>query len=105
MSGQWQVEIAFVASTTTHVLQLRQQGSKVEGSHQGDFLTRDLTGTMDGSRVTLVSRVTERTGDALNYRFTGDLSGDTLSGALDMGEYRAATWKATRAAPAGQRGA
>ena len=96
MTGQWRVEIAFVASKTTHVLQLRQQGAKVEGSHQGDFLTRDLTGTMEGTRVTLMSRVTERTGDALNYRFTGELSGDTLTGALDLGEYRTATWKATR---------
>jgi L-seryl-tRNA(Ser) seleniumtransferase len=100
-TGQWRVEISFVASTTTHVLQLRQQGSKIEGSHQGDFLTRDLTGTIEGPRVTLVSRVTERTGDALNYRFTGELSGDSMSGSLDLGEYRTATWKATRRAPGG----
>ena len=68
----------------------------MEGAHQGDFLTRDLSGTMDGARVTLTSRITERTGDALNYRFTGELSGDTLSGTLDMGEYRSATWTAKR---------
>ena len=68
-------------------------------------MTRDLTGTMDGSRVTLTSRITERTGSALNYRFAGELSGDTMSGTLDMGEYRTATWAATRQASAGQRGA
>lgn len=99
VTGQWRVDISFVASKTTHVLQLRQQGAKVEGSHQGDFLTRDLTGSVDGTRVTLISRVTERTGDALNYRFTGELAGDTLSGSLDLGEYRTATWTATRRAP------
>jgi uncharacterized pyridoxal phosphate-dependent enzyme len=104
VTGQWRVDIAFVASTTTHVLQLRQQGSNVEGSHQGDFLTRDLTGTIEGSRVTLVSRVTERTGDALNYRFTGEVSGETMSGTLDMGEYRTAAWTASRHAPVSQRG-
>ena len=96
VTGQWRVEIAFVASSTTHVLQLRQQGAKIEGSHQGDFVTRDLAGTMDGARVTLTSRVTERTGDALNYRFTGELIGDTLSGGLDLGEYRSAAWTAKR---------
>ena len=90
ISGQWRVAITFVASTTTHVLQLRQQGTKIEGSHQGDFDTRDVSGSMDGARVTLTSRITERTGNALNYRFTGELSGDTLSGTLDMGEYRSA---------------
>lgn len=97
VTGQWQVEITFAATRATHVLQLRQQGAKVEGAHQGDFLTRDLSGTVSGSRVTLTSRVTERTGDALNYRFTGELSGDTLSGTLDLGEYRSATWTARRA--------
>ena len=96
VTGQWQVEITFAATRATHVLQLRQQGAKVEGTHQGDFLTRDLSGTMAGARVTLTSRVTERTGDALNYRFTGELSGDTLSGTLDLGEYRSATWTAKR---------
>ena len=100
VTGQWRVEITFVASKTTHALQLRQQGATIEGSHQGDFVTRDVSGSMQGVRVTLTSHVTERTGDALNYRFTGELSGDTLSGALDLGEYRSATWTAKRAASA-----
>jgi uncharacterized pyridoxal phosphate-dependent enzyme len=96
ISGQWRVAITFVASTTTHVLQLRQQGAKIEGSHQGDFDTRDVSGSMDGARVTLTSRITERTGNALNYRFSGELSGETMSGTIDMGEYRSAAWMATR---------
>jgi uncharacterized pyridoxal phosphate-dependent enzyme len=96
ISGQWRVTITFVASATTHVLQLRQRGAAIEGSHQGDFDTRDVSGGMDGARVTLTSRITERTGNALNYRFTGELTGDTMSGTIDMGEYRSATWTAKR---------
>ena len=96
LTGAWRVEITFAAGASTHVLQLRQQGRAIEGAHQGDFLTRDIAGTMDGRRVTLTSRVTERTGDALNYRFTGELSGDTLAGTLDLGEYRSASWTARR---------
>ena len=42
----------------------------------------------------------ERTGDALTYRFTGRLAGDTLSGLVDLGEYGTARWSARRAAPA-----
>jgi hypothetical protein len=103
LTGAWRVDITFAASTTTHVLQLRQRGAVIEGAHQGDFVTRDIAGTMDGGRVTLSSRVTERTGDALNYRFTGELSGDTLAGTLDLGEYRSATWTARRQSAAGAR--
>jgi hypothetical protein len=100
VAGQWRVEIAYVASRSTHVLQLRQKGAAIEGSHQGDIETRELSGTMDGARVTMTSRITERTGNALNYRFTGELSGDTLTGTIDMGEYRSATFTARRVANA-----
>jgi uncharacterized pyridoxal phosphate-dependent enzyme len=96
LTGQWRADITFAATRSTHVLHLRQQGARVEGTHQGDFVTRDLSGTVDGPTVTLTSRITERTGDALNYRFTGRLSGDVLEGTLDLGEYRSATWTARR---------
>ncbi len=56
VTGQWRVEIVFAATRATHVLQLRQHGAKVEGSHQGDFDTRDVSGghgrrTCDARRV------------------------------------------------------
>ena len=49
-----------------------------------------------GDAISLASIVTERHGDALNYRFTGKLSGETMSGSLDLGEYLSATWTARR---------
>jgi L-seryl-tRNA(Ser) seleniumtransferase len=96
LSGGWDVEIRFAASATTHRLHLVQNGNRLEGIHQGNFLTRDITGTISGERVTLSSNVAERHGDSLNYRFSGKVSGDTLSGDLDMGEYRTAAWTARR---------
>jgi len=96
LSGQWVVEIAYAATRGTHRLHLRQDGSTLQGVHQGDFVSRDIVGTIDGDAVTLTSRVTERTGDALTYRFTGTVSEATLRGTLDMGEYRGATWTAIR---------
>ena len=96
LSGQWVVDIQYVAGASKHRLHLRQEGQMVQGVHQGDFLSRDVTGTIEGRRVSLASRITERTGDSLIYRFTGDASGDTITGTLDMGEYRSATWTARR---------
>jgi len=94
--GRWNVEIKYAAGTGVHHLHLQQTGSRLEGVHQGNFLTRDIAGTINGDTVSLASSVTERHGDALSYRFTGKVSGDTMSGTLDMGEYRAATWTARR---------
>ncbi len=97
-AGRWNVEINYAAGTGVHHLHLQQTGNRLEGIHQGNFLTRDISGTINGDTVSLASSVTERHGDALSYRFTGKVSGDTMSGTLDMGEYRAATWTARRPA-------
>jgi L-seryl-tRNA(Ser) seleniumtransferase len=96
LGGRWDVEIQYAVSTTTHSLHLQQAGNRLTGIHQGNFLTRDITGTISGTTVTLASVVTERHGDSLNYRFAGTVSGDTVSGSLDMGEYLGATWTARR---------
>ena len=96
VSGQWDVRIEYIASSSTHTLHLKQTGNRVEGTHQGDFVARDLSGTIDGNHVQLASSYTERHGDALSFRFTGDVSGNEMSGALDMGEYLTGRWRATR---------
>jgi L-seryl-tRNA(Ser) seleniumtransferase len=96
VSGQWDVHIDYVASTSAHTLHLRQVGSRVEGTHQGDFVSRDLSGAIDGNRVQFSSTYTERHGDALSFRFAGTVTGNEMAGTLDMGEYLTGTWRAAR---------
>ncbi len=96
VSGRWDVTIEYVAGKSNHVLYLRQQGNRIEGSHQGDFVTRDLTGTISGDALQMASAYTERHGDSLMFDFSGKLSGNEIAGTLDMGEYLAAKWTATR---------
>jgi hypothetical protein len=96
LSGRWEVDIQYSASGTTHSLHLQQDGNRLQGTHQGNFLSRDISGTIDGDAVSLASTVTERHGDSLNYRFTGTVAGDTMSGSLSLGEYLGATWTARR---------
>ena len=99
VSGRWDVDIRYAAGTATHMLHLQQDGNRLDGIHRGDFLTRDISGTISGDRVTLASIVTERHGDALTYRFTGTVNGSSISGSLDLGEYLAATWTARKSRP------
>ncbi len=98
LSGGWDVKIQYAASASTHRFQLRQKGAEIEGSHQGDFITRDLTGSIDGDAVRLRSNVGEEGGDAFSFQFTGKVAGDQLTGTLDMAEYLGATFTATRRA-------
>jgi len=98
LTGQWDVEIEYAAGRSRHTLYLRQQGNRLEGSHQGDFVSRDLRGSIQGDAVRMTSNLTERHGDSLVYEFTGKLTagGEELSGTLDMGEYLKAKWTAKR---------
>jgi len=96
LSGRWDVRIDFLASSSEHVLHLKQQADKLEGTHQGDFLSRDLSGAIHGNEVRIASSVSERHGDSLQYEFTGTLQGEQLSGTLSMGEYLGARFTAKR---------
>jgi L-seryl-tRNA(Ser) seleniumtransferase len=104
VSGGWDVQITYAASTSTNRLQLRQRGGDVDGSHKGDFVTRDLAGSIDGSTVRLRSAIGEEGGDAISCSFEGTVAGDQMSGTLDMGEYLKATWTATRRVAGRRRG-
>jgi L-seryl-tRNA(Ser) seleniumtransferase len=90
------VRIAYAAGTAKHTLQLRQRGSEISGSHQGEFVTRDLTGVVEGDSVRMRSAFGEEHGDSITFVFTGKIAGNEMSGDLEMGEYLAATWTATR---------
>ena len=103
LTGIWDVHIEYAASAGDHVLFLQQKGGQIQGTHRGEFLARDLSGTIDGDRVQVRSSLAERTvGNALTFTFTGKVSGDAMSGDLNMGEYLQARWSAKRHA-GGQR--
>jgi L-seryl-tRNA(Ser) seleniumtransferase len=94
LSGLWDVEITFVASRTTHTFSLKQTENDLIGIHRGNFLSRDLLGTVHGNRVKLTSSIGEQHGAAMTYTFTGILNGSNLEGELNLGEYRTASWVA-----------
>ncbi|HEU4935682.1 MAG TPA: aminotransferase class V-fold PLP-dependent enzyme [Vicinamibacterales bacterium] len=96
VTGQWNVKIQYAATTSAHTLHLTQKGNDLGGFHQGEFMTREITGTIDGDSVRIRSAYGEQHGDSVNLTFVGKVSGDQMSGPLDMGEYLAATWTATR---------
>ena len=98
VSGAWTVEIQFAASRSVHTLELVQQGNRLRGIHRGEFESRQLTGTVDGSTISFDTEPAEFHGDNLAFSFTGTVGGDVMSGAIDMGEYLTATWTARKRA-------
>ncbi len=96
LSGRWDVKLEFNSGSTVHILHIKQDKTRLVGTHQGDFVARDLGGVIDGNQVRFSSAYNESHGDSLTYRFSGKAEGDTMSGELDMGEYFTAKWTATR---------
>ena len=96
LTGRWDVRVEYAAGSSMHVLHLKQTGNEIDGTHQGDFVARDLAGTISGSEVRLRSNYGGQTGDSLSFAFTGTVSGNEMSGELDMGEYLGARWMARR---------
>jgi uncharacterized pyridoxal phosphate-dependent enzyme len=97
LSGRWAVRIDFLSSSTTHHIDLLQRAAELSGTHQGEFASRPVRGSVDGAAVDFASSLNENHGDSLQFRFSGQAaSADEMSGKLDMGEYRSATWTAKR---------
>jgi uncharacterized pyridoxal phosphate-dependent enzyme len=96
VTGEWDVAIEFAAGKGSHRFYLAQDGSAIRGTHQGEFVTRDLAGNVAGPNLKFTSAVGEEHGAALTYTFTGTVNGDSMAGDLDMGEYLGAKWSAQR---------
>jgi hypothetical protein len=95
LTGRWDVDVEFFSSKSQHTLHLTQDGSKLEGSHKGDYSVRDVFGTIEGNEVKLRSQLS-MPGDSLPFIFDGTLAGDTISGPIYMGEYLTAKFTAKR---------
>jgi L-seryl-tRNA(Ser) seleniumtransferase len=104
ISGQWNLRIQYAAATSSHTLHLTQKGNDLGGFHQGEFMTREISGTLNGDTVQIRSAYGEQHGDSVNLTFSGKVTGGEMTGTLDMGEYLGATWTATKRAAGGRRG-
>jgi len=95
LTGRWDVSIEFFSSKSQHTLYLTQDGNRIQGSHKGEFSTRDVFGTIGGDHVKLRSQLSQP-GDSVGFIFGGTLANDTLSGTIYMGEYLNAKFTAKR---------
>jgi L-seryl-tRNA(Ser) seleniumtransferase len=97
ISGPWEVEMQYEVGSSRHKLVLVTNGNSIMGLHQRWAYQGDLKGHIDGAEVKFHS-MHLADGNTLSYTFTGSVSGDSMSGVVDLGEYGQAKWRATRLA-------
>lgn len=95
VTGQWALEIRFLRGSAQHTLILEQHGNELLGTHQGEFVSGDLTGSVHAAKVQFHS-VQPIQGQTLSYVFTGTVTGDRMAGKVNLGEYGEAEWGASR---------
>ncbi len=95
VAGQWQAELQFIRGSALHTLIFEQHGDALVGTHQGEFVSGDLSGTVAANQVRFRSSQKIQ-GQRLSYEFTGTMDGDKMAGNVNLGEYGEARWTAQR---------
>jgi seryl-tRNA(Sec) selenium transferase len=96
LTGRWEVTVEFCASKCeqTFIIE-KQDGNWLRGSHKGTFAMRELVGSIEGNQVKFQSNY-RVPGDRITSIFSGTLSGDTITGEMDMDEYLTGRFTAKR---------
>ena len=95
LSGRWDVTVQYYSSSSNYTWTLEQDGNWLQGVHTGMFSTQNLVGTIEGG-IMRVRNIDNPPGDILAFTFTGNVTGDTISGTIYLVEYGTANFKATR---------
>lgn len=95
LAGTWEVKLQFVGGSASHKVMFEQQGGRLEGIHQGEFASGDLTGKVAGNHVEFRSSL-PTDGVRVSFDFAGTEADGRLSGRVLLGEYGQATWTAER---------
>jgi len=84
------------AGTGTPTFTLKQDGEKITGTYKGQFGEAPVNGTIKGSDVTLMIKVSPQ-GEEITVTYTGKLTGkDTMSGKATFGSLGEGAWSAKK---------
>ena len=95
VAGQWEVTMKYLRGTAIHTLVLEQNADQLVGTHNGEYVSGDLAGTVAANQVHFRSSQKIQ-GTRISYEFTGLVDGDSMAGDVNMGEYGPAQWSARR---------
>jgi L-seryl-tRNA(Ser) seleniumtransferase len=95
VAGQWELTIDFVHLSAKHNLVLEQDGTRLMGTHHGEFASGDLNGTVAANTLRFQSSIPTE-GTRVSFNFSGTAEKDTMSGIVTLGEYGEAKWTAAR---------
>jgi len=103
VAGQWELKLDFVHGTVNHKLVFEQDGTRLIGTHEGEFAAGDLTGSVAANTVRFQSSL-PTVGRRVPFRFTGGVESGKMAGTVSLDEYGEARWSAVKHQYRGGRG-
>ena len=95
MTGTWAIEAHHSAGTSTPTVTITQTGEKLSGKYVGSYGESELVGTIkDNKEFTFTVEI--GTEQKVKVVYTGTLDGETIKGALTMGEMGEGTFTGKR---------
>jgi L-seryl-tRNA(Ser) seleniumtransferase len=95
ISGRWNARLKFSLGNDNHTFFFEQRADDLVGTHHGEIVTGSLRGRVEGNKIEFRSSQPYE-GTRLQFAFTGQVEGDSMKGAVDMGEYGETHWEAQR---------
>ena len=95
VAGQWEVHMEFNYLSVDHTVVLEQDGTRLMGTHRGEFASGDLNGSVAANTVRFQSSI-PTDGTRVSFQFAGTVEGGKMSGTVGLGEYGEARFTAER---------
>lgn len=95
LGGTWSLSVHYVLGQSSYNLTLAQAGGQLQGDLQTPYTQASVNGSVQGDRVTFSAQLGYQANQTL-YCFQGIVSGETMSGEVDLGEFGRAAWSAER---------
>lgn len=84
VTGEWLMTVQTDQGSGSPTFILEQKGTAVTGSYKGQLGEAPVTGTVTGDEVKLTYKVNAQ-GFELEVVYAGTVTGDTMSGSVDLG--------------------
>ena len=88
INGFWELEVESPSGSGAPTMDLKEEGGKISGGYVGALGETDVTGEIKGNKFTIKFDAA-----GLDIVYKGKLSGDSMSGSVDLGPYGMGTFK------------
>ncbi|MDZ7637416.1 MAG: hypothetical protein U5J83_04065 [Bryobacterales bacterium] len=95
VSGDWVFHVTTDAGTGDPEFTLKQDGSKITGKYRGMLGEADVTGSVEGSDITVQFTISMGGGATIVYKGTVE-SAEKMKGTVDLGGQASGTWVAEK---------